>query len=163
MQKVCVTLLLGILTVPALALDDAVNTGRFNDTAIEGYDPVAYFTEGKPVKGSDEFEYAWRGGNWRFASQDSLERFMADPEKFAPQYGGWCAYGLVLEDSEGYPRGKYPVDQKHFQIIDGRLHLFYREPGYDARELWNRDPAGHRATAEKEWSRISRGSANPSG
>ena len=127
MQKVCVTLLLGILTVPALALDDAVNTGRFNDTAIEGYDPVAYFTQGKPVKGSDEFEYAWRGGNWRFASQDSLERFRADPEKFAPQYGGWCAYAMS-------DRGRtVRIDPEAWTIRNGKLYLNYSQ---SVRNVW---------------------------
>lgn len=104
---------------PAFALDDAVNTGRFNDTAISGYDTVAYFTEGKPVKGSKDFELAWRGGNWRFASQANLDMFKADPQKYAPQYGGWCAYAMS-------DRGRtVRIDPDAWYIHEGKLYLNY--------------------------------------
>jgi YHS domain-containing protein len=63
--------------------------------AIRGYDPVAYFTEGRPVKGSREFSHRWNGAQWRFASAQNRERFAAAPEKYAPQYGGYCAYGVA--------------------------------------------------------------------
>ncbi len=103
----------------AFALDDAVNTGRFNDTAIKGYDAVAYFTEGKPVKGDAAHEFTWRGGNWRFASQANLDKFKAEPEKYAPQYGGWCAFAMS-------DRGRtVRIDPEAWHIHDGKLYLNY--------------------------------------
>src|SRR4029079_12550798 len=76
--------------VSALA-DDSVNTGYFGGVAIMGYDTVAYFTEGKAVKGSDEFSYEWLGTPWHFASKKHQEMFISAPVKYAPQYGGYCA------------------------------------------------------------------------
>ena len=71
--------------------DDLVNTGYFGGVAIMGYDTVAYFTEGKAVKGSEEFAYDWLGTPWHFASKNHQEMFMSEPDKYAPQYGGYCA------------------------------------------------------------------------
>ena len=71
--------------------DDSVNTGYFGGVAIMGYDTVAYFTDGKAVKGSEEFSYDWLGTPWHFASKKHQEMFMSEPVKYAPQYGGYCA------------------------------------------------------------------------
>src|SRR3954466_10719014 len=76
--------------VSAMA-DDSVNTGYFGGVAIMGYDTVAYFTDGKAVKGSEEFSYDWLGTPWYFASKKHQEMFMSEPAKFAPQFGGYCA------------------------------------------------------------------------
>ena len=75
--------------VPALATD-AVNTGYFGGVAIMGYDTVAYFTEGRAMKGSEEFSYEWLGTPWHFANAKHRELFIGDPTKYAPQYGGYC-------------------------------------------------------------------------
>ena len=112
------TTLLG-MTASAHALDDAVNTGRFSDTAIDGYDTVAYFLEGRPVEGSREFEVSWRGGTWRFANRENMLAFQADPLKYAPQYGGWCAYAMS-------DRGRtVRIDPEAWHIHEGRLYLNY--------------------------------------
>src|SRR5438094_10557215 len=79
---------------PAWA-DDSVNTGYFGGVAIMGYDTVAYFTDGKAVKGSEEFTYDWLGTPWHFASKKHKEMFMSEPVKYAPQYGGYCAGEVV--------------------------------------------------------------------
>ena len=86
--------------------------------AIEGYDPVAYFTIGKPVEGSAEHTYEWMGGTWRFSSQEHLRLFVADPERYAPAYGGWCAWAMA--------NGKYAEsDPRQWAIHEGRLYLNY--------------------------------------
>lgn len=109
--------------------------------AINGYDTVAYFTEKKPVKGSDAYTYNWNGGSWKFASQANLELFKAAPEKYAPQYGGYCAYGV----SKGY---LVSVEPEQFSIIDSKLYL-----NYDAgvQKKWQQDPLGYNKTAESKF------------
>lgn len=81
-------LLISLLTVSCSTSKLAVNAGS-DGIAIKGYDPVAYFTEGKPVKGNLQFTHEWKGAKWMFSSQEHLDLFAADPEKYAPQYGGY--------------------------------------------------------------------------
>jgi len=106
-------------SVSALA-DDSVNTGYFGGVAIMGYDTVAYFTDHKAVKGSEEFSYDWLGTPWHFASKKHQEMFMSEPAKYAPQFGGYCA-GEVA----GTGSVTINVDPKAFIIIDGKLYLNY--------------------------------------
>jgi YHS domain-containing protein len=86
--------------------------------AIRGTDTVAYFTQGKPVKGADEFTTEWQGATWKFASQEHLDLFVATPEKYAPQYGGYCAYGIFKDDL-------VKIEPKNWKIIDDKLYLNY--------------------------------------
>ena len=81
---------------PANTIKPGLFSGRA-DTAILGYDPVAYFTDGKPVKGQDNLVFDYLGAKWKFASRSHLDLFKADPEKYAPQYGGYCAYGVTQD------------------------------------------------------------------
>ncbi|MGJ8680215.1 YHS domain-containing (seleno)protein [Paraglaciecola sp.] len=127
------------LSLPALALDDAVNTGRFNDTAIDGYDTVAYFTESKPIKGNKKFQYTWREANWRFSSQENLALFKAQPEKYAPQYGGWCAYAMSDEGRT------VRIDEDAWHIHDGKLYLNYSK---SVQESWLEDKISNIAEAD---------------
>ena len=99
--------------------DDSVNTGYFGGVAIMGYDTVAYFTDGRAVKGSEEFAYEWLGTPWHFANKEHQEMFMSRPVKYAPQYGGYCA-GEVVNGSV-----TVNVDPEAFKIIDGKLYLIY--------------------------------------
>jgi YHS domain-containing protein len=103
---------------PAVA-DDSVNTGYFGGVAIMGYDAVAYFTDGKAVKGSEEFSYEWLGTPWHFASSKHREMFMSEPRKYAPQYGGYCAGEVTLGSVT------VNIDPEAFKIIDGKLYLIY--------------------------------------
>ena len=100
--------------------DDSVNTGYFGGVAIMGYDPVAYFTDGKAVKGSEEYSYDWLGAPWHFASKEHQEMFMSEPAKYSPQYGGYCA-GEVADSGSVTVN----VDPEAFKIIDGKLYLIY--------------------------------------
>lgn len=87
--------------------------------AIDGYDPVAYFTQNKATKGAKDFWYEWNGSKWLFASAENRDAFKRAPEKYAPQYGGYCAFGI----SEGY---KAKVDpHKGWTLVDGKLYLNY--------------------------------------
>jgi YHS domain-containing protein len=116
---------------PVNTLKDSLFGGR-QEFAILGYDTVAYFTEGKPVKGTPAYATEWMGAKWLFASQAHLDSFKASPETYAPQYGGYCAYGVAQDYLV-----KIQPDQ--FRIVDGKLYL-----NYDAgvQKKWLADPAG---------------------
>lgn len=103
------------------------------DTAIRGYDPVAYFTDGRPVPGSDRFVHEWMGARWKFASQAHLDLFRTDPAKYAPQYGGYCAYGVA----EGH---MVKIEPDQWAVIDGKLYLNYDK---GVSKTWAKDPAGY--------------------
>lgn len=104
---------------PVLA-DDSVNTGYFGGVAIMGYDTVAYFTDGRAVKGTEEFSYEWLGTPWHFASRKHMEMFQSEPVEYAPQYGGYCA-GEVA----GSGTVTVNIDPEAFKIVDGKLYLTY--------------------------------------
>ncbi|MBU3005007.1 YHS domain-containing (seleno)protein [Paraglaciecola arctica] len=120
LMKYLVATIFTLVTLPALALDDAVNTGFFNNTAIEGYDTVAYFTQGKPVEGNKKFQVLWRDANWRFSSQKNLELFKQNPEMYAAQYGGYCAWAMADSKTAG-------IDPNAWHIEDGKLYLNYNQ------------------------------------
>jgi len=112
--------------------------------AIRGYDPVAYFSEGKPVKGDEKLVYNWNNANWYFSSKENLDSFKANPGKYAPQYGGYCAYGL----SEGH---KAPTDADAWTIEDGKLYLNYNT---DVRKMWSKEKKERIEKADKNWPEI---------
>ena len=120
-SAIAVALVLGC--APALA-GNTVNTGYFGGVAILGYDPVAYFTEGKAMKGSEEFSYDWLGTPWHFASRKHQELFQSAPVKYAPQFGGYCAGEIAAEGIT------VNIDPEAWKIIDGKLYLVYNK-GYD--------------------------------
>jgi YHS domain-containing protein len=128
--------------VPALALDP-VNQDR-KGLALHGYDPVAYFTDGKPVAGTSEHTFEWKGATWRFASAEHRERFAADPERYAPQYGGYCAKAVSENQTAD-------VDPEAWKIVDGKLYLNY-SPKVQA--LWEQDIPGRIARADANWPRL---------
>ncbi|NMF49456.1 YHS domain-containing protein [Pseudoalteromonas arctica] len=105
----------------ASAKDDAVNTGWFNNTAIKGYDSVAYFTQNKAVKGSDKYTFSYLGANWHFSSEENKTAFAENPKRYAPQYGGWCAYAMA---DEGNAVG---IDPEAFYIHEDKLYLNYSQ------------------------------------
>lgn len=99
--------------------------------AIKGYDPVAYFKDNKAFKGLAELNYEWNGAKWYFTSKENLKDFEASPEKFAPQYGGYCAFGY----SQGSGHAA-PTEPDAFSVIDGKLYLNYNQK---VQEMWNKD------------------------
>ena len=134
---------LGLAAAGSLHAAPVINTfgeggGYFSDpkrtdTAIRGYDPVAYFTDSKPVKGSDKFVHEWMGAKWKFASQDHLDKFKADPAKYAPQYGGYCAYGIAVGNV-------VKIEPDQWSVVDGKLYLNYDD---DVSKKWKKDTAGY--------------------
>ena len=112
--------------------------------AIGGYDPVAYFTEGKPVKGSEQHSYQWKGATWRFASAENRDRFAAAPEKYAPQYGGYCAYGVA----SGYA---VKTEPDAWSVFDGKLYLNYDR---EVQASWAKDVRGYAGKADANWPRV---------
>lgn len=124
-------------------LKNSVFGGR-TDTAINGYDTVAYFTAGKPVLGSEQFVYEWMGAKWKFASQANLDLFRANPEKYAPQYGGYCAYGV----SQGY---LVKVEPDQFTVRDGKLYLNYDR---EVNEKWKKDIDGYNRAADGKFKEL---------
>jgi YHS domain-containing protein len=95
-----------------------VNTTYFGNKAIEGYDPVAYFKEKKPVEGKDAYSHEWNDAKWLFSSAENLKLFKENPEKYAPQYGGYCAYAVAKGKTAG-------IDPDQWTIVDGKLYLNY--------------------------------------
>ncbi|MDF3059093.1 MAG: hypothetical protein K0R17_3308 [Rariglobus sp.] len=132
-----------LFSAGVLRAEKPVNT-TFTGVAIKGYDPVAYFTVGKPVKGETEFVHEWNGAEWRFSSAANRDLFKADPVKYAPQYGGYCAWAV----SRGYTAG---IDPDAWKIVNGRLYLNY-SPKVQAQ--WAEDIAGNIAKAEENWPKI---------
>ena len=128
---------------PALA-KDPVSTGTFSSLAVSGYDPVAYFALGKPVEGSGDHEYEWNGATWRFSSAENLNSFKADPEAYAPQYGGYCAWAVA----NGYTAAS---DPEAWRIVDGRLFLNYSK---DVQAKWLRDVPGNITRADANWPKV---------
>ena len=110
--------------------------------AIKGYDPVAFYKDGKPVKGSDKYEYKWKDAKWRFASAENRDLFKANPENYAPRYGGYCAWAV----SQGSTAG---VDPKNaWKIVEGKLYLNYN---VDIQEKWAADIPGNIKKADANW------------
>lgn len=113
--------------------------------AIDGYDVVAYFDQGKPVEGKSKFSTKWKGAKWRFSSAANLEKFTQAPEEFAPQYGGHCAYAAA----NNYVAD---VDPEAWDIVDGKLYLNYSK---DVRTSWRKDIPGYIAKADTNWPALS--------
>ena len=107
-----------IVSGMASAAVDPIYTGFFSKEAIDGYDAVAYFTEGRPVEGSKDYTFEYQGAIWRFASQEHLDMFKADPEAYAPQYGGYCAYAVANGDTAS-------AEPDLWTIHNGKLYLNY--------------------------------------
>lgn len=126
-------------TVPATAAEPPVF--QRNGLAIGGYDPVAYFTEGKPVRGKAAHSFRWNGATWRFASAAHLARFRAEPVKYAPRYGGYCAYAVARNYTA-------KTEPDAWTIHDGKLYLNYNRL---IRAAWERNKARDIARADRNW------------
>lgn len=140
MKKIAV---LAVITVFAgiAAMAQKPSTFIQSGKAIRGYDPVAYFTESKPVKGYDSLTLDWNNAKWYFSSAGNLALFKANPGKYAPQYGGYCAYGL----SNGY---KATTEANAWTIDNGKLYLNYN---LDVRKEWDKNRKERIGKADKNW------------
>lgn len=122
---------------------DGVNTGYFGNVAIQGYDPVAYFTDGRATMGSPTISKKWLGATWYFASVQHRDAFISEPVRYAPQFGGFCTGGMSVKEASAN------LDPEAFRIVDGKLFLFSGKEGLE--EDFDANPAPVIAKAEAEW------------
>ena len=128
----------------AWASEPAVYTGLLSNTGAGGYDTVSYFESGEPIKGSSEYATEHLGVTWRFASAENLARFEANPARFVPAYGGYCAWAIA----QGYlAKG----DPEHWAIRDGRLYLNYNK---SVQDRWLKDIGGFIQQADANWPNV---------
>lgn len=120
-------------------LDDGV--------ALEGYDPVSFFTEKKPKKGKSAIVTEFDGVKYQFSNEANKKAFDASPKKYQPAYGGWCATATA----GGY---KYPVDPTNYVVTDGRLFVFYKGLFGNAKDPWVKDEPNHIKKADKNWPEV---------
>lgn len=112
--------------------------------AIRGFDTVAYFTQNKAVKGSEAFTTQWKGATWWFSSQEHLNLFTANPEKYAPQYGGYCAYGVAVDNL-------VKIEGELWDIVDGKLYLNFNKK---FRKKWREDIVGYIKKADQKFDKL---------
>ena len=138
--------LLAVLAITAAGFFAAPNADATNTlaTAIGGYDAVAYFTEGEATQGKARFHHFWNGAVWFFANAENRDTFAADPESYAPQYDGYCAWAA----SQNYKR---PGDPNVWQIVDDKLYIKVHE---GAQAKWRENIQGHIAQGDENWVRI---------
>lgn len=130
---------------------NALRKKHFNtegSLALQGYDPVAYFTQHKAVKGKKELAVSHQGIVYYFASAQNKETFKAAPNRYEPEYGGWCAYAM------GHNGEKVSVDPETFKIINGKLYLFYNRFFNNTLKDWNKDEASLKSKADNNWGNI---------
>ena len=131
-----------LLAIPALAFAKSeINQSFIGSVAIKGTDPVAYFTEKKAQKGSPKFTHRWKGGEWRLKNAANRDAFAADPEKYAPQFGGYIAWAV----SQGYTAS---IDPEAWTVHQGKLYLNYNK---EIQNDWAQDIPGNIAKAEDNW------------
>ncbi len=131
---------LGVLLFTAAGANAAA-VFTADGVAIRGYDPVAYFQQGKPVRGAAAHSHDWNGVTWRFSSAANRDAFAADPAKYAPQYGGFCAWAV----SQGYTAS---IDPNAWKVVDGKLYLNYSR---GVQRTWERDVPGNITKADGNW------------
>jgi YHS domain-containing protein len=144
--RVALVAALGALAFSAPAsAGSSINTSYFDGVAIEGYDTVAYFMDGKAIKGSEDFAFDWLGATWYFANAEHRDLFAEKPVQYAPQYGGHCAMGTAFGESTAN------IDPEAWSIVNGKLYLQYSKGG---REAWEQDRADRIAAADQKWPEI---------
>lgn len=148
-RTLMLTVLLATLTAgrlvtlpsPAEARATEIQTAPFSNLALGGHDAVAYFEAGRPVRGSADHATTWKGAEFRFVSAGNLAKFRAEPARYAPKYGGYCAWAV----SQGYlAKG----DPRHWRIVGGRLYLNYDGA---VQKRWEADIPGFIAKADSNW------------
>ncbi|MGQ0738860.1 MAG: YHS domain-containing (seleno)protein [Bacteroidota bacterium] len=147
-SSLALLLLLGITackSTPKPQAGKAFNNVDKSGVILDGYDPVAFFTDNKPVKGNEEFQYTYDEAIYHFASQEHLDLFKKSPEKYKPQFGAWCAYAVSL--------GRVaPIDVNTFSIVNGRLFIQHNQRAVNG---WNKNVPGNIVLADKYWPDVS--------
>jgi YHS domain-containing protein len=147
-------LLVWLITILAFGIANAQTAQRLkhfntkNGLAIQGYDPVAYFTLNKAVEGDKKYAAVAEGITYYFSSSANKILFLKDVKKYEPQYGGWCAYAMGADNE------KVEIDPETFKVTDGKLYLFYHTWVNNTLPKWNADEAGLKSKADKNWTKI---------
>lgn len=140
-----ILLIAAITACAALAhAGDVVNIDK-NGLALQGYDPVAYFTDKKPVKGSPEFAATYKGATYQFASAEHKALFEKSPARYEPQFGGFCGYAASINKLA-------PIEVEYFQVLHDRLILQHNEKAW---KLWHQDVEGNLKKADANWPTLS--------
>ena len=142
----CLLVFCGALALAWGLLAAPVNKTFIGSKAIEGYDPVAYFKQKRPVRGNKQYSYLWKGANWYFSSTANRGLFKKSPKKYAPQYGGYCAYAV----SQGHTAG---IDPRAWDIHKGRLYLNYDK---DVQKKWRAQKASYIKKANQNWPKLAK-------
>lgn len=152
MKRLLSCLTVGVLLCAAAVAQQPVHSCNVNGAgiAIEGYDPVAYFVQGKAVEGQKNYSYSIDGATYYFSSAQNRDLFKSMPAKYRPQYGGWCAYAM------GAKGEKVEVDPGTFKVLDGKLYLFYNKFFNNTLKSWNKDEGGLKMKADANWTKQNR-------
>ena len=140
----CSLLIAMVWCGPVLAKDAPIYTGTFSSTALSGYDPVAYFTAAKPVKGNAKFSTEYKGAKWLFSSPENRDAFVAAPAQYAPQYGGYCAWAV----SQGYTASGDPL---FWKVVNNKLYLNYDA---DVQKKWEVSIPEFIQKADSHWPKV---------
>ena len=143
LTKIVITTLFTVFSTLSLAADIDMNADK-NDLAIKGYDPVAYFTMNKPVKGDVNFTATYKGAIYRFSTESHRDIFKQEPTKYAPQYGGYCAFGVAMEK-------KFDTDPTAWKIIADKLYLNLNK---DVQNKWKQDTNTYLEMSNTKWLNI---------
>ena len=146
-RQIVVICLLSLFVTSVAVADPpiaAVNTEH--GLAVKGYDPVSYFTTGKPTPGLAQFSTTYKGASYRFSSAENRDRFVATPEKFVPQYGGYCALAISLNKIAD-------IEPDQWAIVNDKLYL---NNGFIAQSLWSLDKSGNIVRGDQNWPLISK-------
>lgn len=150
-MKNLIVLFFAFLSVTAVAQNANKRSSEFNlenKIALQGYDPVAYFTQKKAVKGKKEIAASFEGVIYHFSSQANKDAFSKNPSSYEPQYGGWCAYAM------GANNEKVEINPETFKIIEGKLYLFYNAYFNNTLKSWNKDESNLKKKADANWTKI---------
>lgn len=119
-----------------------------NKIAIQGYDPVAYFVNGKAIKGKKDVFTSYQGVIYKFSSNQNKDAFLKNPSEYEPQYGGWCAYAM------GSTGDKIEINPETFKISNGKLYLFYNAYFNNTLKSWNKNETALKVKADTNWKKI---------
>jgi YHS domain-containing protein len=150
-KKQIIYLLISFFSLTTFAQNTNKRVEDFNlekKVAIQGYDPVGYFKQGKALKGKNEIAISFEGVTYYFSSMANKEAFLKNPSGYEPQYGGWCAYAM------GSTGEKVEIDPQTFKIIDGKLYLFYNAFFNNTLKSWNKDEPNLKKKADVSWKKI---------
>ena len=151
MQKTIFSFLCMLMATSLQAQTSNNKTKHFNvekNIAIDGYDPVSYFTQNKAIKGNKKFAVSVDGVIYYCSSQTNKDLLVKTPAKYEPQYGGWCAYAMGAKGT------KVEIDPETFKIKDGKLFLFYNKTFTNTLPLWNKDESNLKTKADNNWQQI---------